>query len=297
MNHNALDLLEWAERELKRSDIDCARKDAELLFMDSFGARCEDIYLTKNFKLSWYRLNLFKHYVKLRTARYPLQYILKSAEFMGLLFTLEEGVFIPRPETELFVEKVIEYIKSIDKNEINIFEVGAGCGNIAISLTKNVSGCRIIGCDISNKALRVASRNARFHNVENNIKFVKSNFFEDFSNHYMNYFDIILSNPPYVRKSEIEYLQQEISYEDVISLDGGEDGLYFYKRILNEGTKYLKKDGIFAFEIGHDQAEEIARLIKNDGKFSAPAFFKDYNGYNRVVTVRMLNSKGENKIG
>jgi release factor glutamine methyltransferase len=262
--------------------------------MDSFGARYEDIYLSKNFKISRYRLNLFKHYVELRTARYPLQYILKNAEFMGLSFTLDEGVFIPRPETELLVEKVIEYIKLIGKNEVNVFEIGTGCGNIAISLTKNVTGCKILASDISDKALRVASRNARFPNVENNIEFVKSNFFENLPNHYINYFDIILSNPPYVRKSEIGYLQPEISYEDVISFDGGEDGLYFYKRILNDGAKYLKKDGIFAFEIGYDQREEIARLTKNDGRFSVPVFFKDYSGYERVVTVRML---GESKIG
>jgi len=226
---------------------------------------------------------------------------------MSLSFALEEGIFIPRRETELLVEKVIAYIKSIGKNEVNpvrdqyqkkarnisngvnIFELGVGCGNIAISLAKNVMDCKIIGCDISDKALQVASRNARFHNVENNIKFVKSNFFEALPNDYINYFDIILSNPPYVRKSEIGYLQPEISYEDTISLDGGEDGLYFHKRILNEGTKYLKKDGIFAFEIGYDQREGIRCLLKDNCRFQEPNFFKDYSGYNRVVIIRLLN--------
>lgn len=302
---SALNLIDWAEVELRRSDVKCARRDAEMLFMDTFDARREDLYLTEDYKVAPQRLNLFRRYVKIRASRYPLQYILKKTEFMGLAFALEEGIFIPRPETELLVERIIEYIKSKKRkrinpvrdvkdtkarrkisNGINILDVGTGCGNIAISLTKNVTRCRIMTSDISDKALKVAAKNARFHGVKKKIKFIKSSLFDKISSVFYNYFDIIVSNPPYVRKKDIGELQPEILYEDVITLDGGADGLYFYKHILNDGLKYLKKGGIFIFEIGYDQAKDIARLIKDDNRFSPPKFFKDYSGHNRIVLIQ-----------
>ena len=286
MDNITLNLIKWAETELKRSDIRCARGDAEALFMDSFSVQREDIYLMRDFKPSGYRLNLFKRYIKLRVSRYPLQYILKNTEFMGLPFALEEGVFIRRPETELLVEKVLEDIRSRHKKMTNILEIGTGCGNIAISLTKNVTDCKIIASDISDKALRVATRNARFHGVKKNIKFVKSDFFIKIPHIFYNYFDIIVSNPPYVRRIEIGGLEPELWYEDVTTLSGGEDGLYFYRRILNDGTRYLKKGGIFALEIGYNQAGDIKNVIKNDDRFSKTTFFKDYNGYDRVAIIK-----------
>ena len=293
------DLIKWAEAELVHSDIESFDIDTELLFMDSFGAHREDIYIMKSFKPTIHCIERFRHRVKLRASRYPLQYILKGAEFMGLHFKLKEGVFIPRPETELLVERVLEYIKStakirgecqqLDKTiseGVNILEIGTGCGNLAISLTKNVTDCKIIASDISDKTLRVAVGNARLHNVSERIEFIKSNFFDNISFIYYNYFDIILSNPPYVRRKEIGSLQPEISYEDIMALDGGEDGLYFYRRILNEGAKYLKGGGIFAFEIGYDQRNEIARLIRNDSTFFDTTFFRDYSGHDRVMITK-----------
>lgn len=287
MENTAVNLMKWAETELRRSDIKCARQDAEVLFMDSFNMRREDVYLMKNFRPSTHHLNRFRHYVRLRASRCPLQYILKNTEFMGLSFTLEGGIFIPRPETELLVEKVLEYIKSGSKERVNILEIGTGCGNIAISLTKNVTGCRIIASDISDKALKVAARNARFHGVKEDIIFIESDLFENLPGIYYNYFDVIIANPPYVRKRDLGDLEPEISHEDVMAIDGGEDGLYFYRRILNEGVRYLKKSGIFALEIGYDQAEDIASLIKNDGRFSEINFIRDYSGHNRVVIFRV----------
>ena len=286
MDNSALNLIRWAESELRLSDVACPHKDAEALFIDSFEMCREDIYLSKDFKPHMQRLNLFKRYVKLRASRYPLQYILKKTEFMGLPFLLEEGVFIPRPETEVLVERLIKEIESRRRKRVNVLDIGTGCGNIAISLTKNTTGCKIIASDISGKALKVAAKNARLHGAKKSIRFLKSRLFDKISSIFYNYFDIIISNPPYVRKRDIGKLQPEISHENVSALDGGEDGLYFYKRILSKGMRYLRKDGIFIFEIGYDQAEDLARLVKSDKRLSRSISFKDYSGHNRVALVR-----------
>jgi release factor glutamine methyltransferase len=308
MKNDALDLIRWAEERLRWSDIPCARHEAEVLFMGSFGMHREDIYRIEDFQPPVHHLETFKHHVRLRTFRYPLQYICKNTEFMGLLFELEEGVFIPRPETELLVMKTLEYINKIKNekvtnfgknkllknishpsctsNRINILEIGTGCGNIAISLTKNATECKIIASDVSDLALQVAVKNAQLHGVRKDITFIKSSFFENLSANYYGYFDIIVSNPPYIRREDIKHLQQEVSYEDILALDGGEDGLYFYRRILSEGVRYLEEHGIFAFEIGYDQAEELKNIIySNSRRFTEPVFYKDYSGYNRVVMV------------
>jgi len=300
---SALDLIVWAKNKLEHSNIRCAGRDAEILFMDSFNMSREDIYSRRDFQPSGYRLNRFRHYVKLRALRYPLQYVLNYTEFMGLTFKLKPGVFIPRPETELLVKKVLEEIKSgygpvrngcqkgNEKlfNEMDILDIGTGCGNIAISLTKNVSRCRIIASDISDKALKVAAKNARLHGINTKIKFIKSDFFSNIPPIFYNYFDIIVSNPPYIRRNDLKKLQPEIFYEDAKAIDGNEDGLYYFRRILNEGIRYSKEGGIFAFEIGYNQAKDVARLIRNNRIFSEPEFCEDCNGYNRVVITRVKN--------
>ena len=201
-------------------------------------------------------------------------------------FSLEEGVFIPRPETELLVEKILGIIGKMRKSRVNILEIGTGCGNIAISLTKMARGCKIIVSDVSRNALDVAKKNARVHRVKKDIKFVQSNYFDKISVIYYNYFDIIVSNPPYVIRSEIKTLQPEIAYEDIKALDGGADGIYAYRRILGEGTRYLKRGGALALEIGYNRRTAIERLLKNDGRFFEIDFYKDYNGYDRILIAK-----------
>lgn len=291
MDSDILKLIKWAREELKRSAVPRASRDAETLFMHSFDAKRENIYELQPFKVREDKVELFRQRVKLRASRLPLQYILKNTEFMGLELLLEEGVFIPRPETELLVEKVLENIKSMDKKRVNILELGTGCGNIAISLTKNASGCKIIASDIYDKALKIATKNARLHEVKKNIKFIKSNYFDKISPIYCNYFDIIVSNPPYIRRNDIKELEPELAYEDKRALDGGEDGLRAYKRILGEGTKYIKKYGVFIFEIGCNQASEIVRLIERDERFKESIVSKDYNGHDRVLIAKYHGRK------
>ncbi|MBN1871038.1 MAG: peptide chain release factor N(5)-glutamine methyltransferase, partial [Candidatus Omnitrophica bacterium] len=217
-------LIKWAEDELAMTSVENPRSDAESIFMHSFGMSREDVYLRKEFKPSDAQIKDFRKSVDLRATRYPLQYILKSVDFMGLRLSLEDGVFIPRVETELLVEKTIGIINLLGKKRINILEIGVGCGNIAISLTKNISGCKIIASDVSEKALKVATKNISKHGVRNKIRLIKSNVFDKISDVYYNYFDIILSNPPYVRRRDLKNLQPEVLRENRSSLDGGYDG-------------------------------------------------------------------------
>ncbi|MBL7071199.1 MAG: peptide chain release factor N(5)-glutamine methyltransferase [Candidatus Omnitrophica bacterium] len=288
-------LIKWGESELKKSDIKSATYDAETLFMDSFKASREDLFLGNDVKLPVKRLDLFRHYIALRASRYPLQYILNKVEFLGHDFILEEGVFIPRPETEILVERSTEHIISKGKKKVNILEIGTGCGNIAISLTKSIPGCRIIASDISSKALKTAAKNAKMHGAIKRIRFVKSDLFDNISSIFYDYFDIIISNPPYVRKRDLVTLQPELSHEDRRALDGGAGGIRFYKQILKEGVKYLKREGSFAFEIGYDQADEVEGIIRKDGRFLGPEFYHDHCGHKRVTIIGRGPSQGRGK--
>ena len=196
-----------------------------------------------------------------------------------------EGVFIPRPETEILIEKTAEIASGLGSRHLNILEIGTGSGNIAISLTKNVTNCRIIASDISDAALRTAFQNAKMNAVGNSIKFIKSDLFSNINSTYFTYFDIIISNPPYVRRGEIKGLQPEIAYEDIRALDGGDDGLDFYHRILDEGRRYLKAGGIFAFEIGCDQSGAITKIAEKYPELGRAETFKDYNGHDRIAII------------
>jgi release factor glutamine methyltransferase len=299
MDTTALNLIKWAEIKLENSGIECAGKNAEILFLDCFGIDYEDLVIMEDFRPAAHCLNLFRRYVDLRVERYPLQYILNSTEFMSLKFELEEGIFIPRPETELLVEKALEYIKrkkgkglktSMRQSlryakKLNILDIGTGCGNIAISLEKNIAGCKIVASDISEKAIRLAGRNAQSHGVSTDITFIKSDLFDKIPCSYYNYFDIIISNGPYVRESDMAHLQPEISHEDPAALNGGGDGLCFYRRLLEQGLKYLSGEGVFIFEIGYDQSGDMADFLEPNKRYGEPIFSKDYNGYDRVVKI------------
>ncbi len=265
------DLRVWAEERLERAGIDTAKREAALLL--SF---CPD-------SIS------FKRCVRRRAARYPLQYVLRGTEFMGLPLELRKGVFIPRPETELLVERILRKIEGINGQAIDILEIGTGSGNIAISLTKNVTNCKIIASDISDTALRTASRNALLNSVNEKIRFIKSDLFKNIPDTYLKYFDIVISNPPYIKRRGIKPLPPEISHEDVRALDGGADGLNFYRRIFRSGRRYLKPGGIFAFEIGYNQGPALRRMIKKYPDIGGIEIFKDYSGHDRIAITSNKN--------
>jgi release factor glutamine methyltransferase len=214
----------------------------------------------------------------------PIQYITGKTEFCGIDFAVDERVLIPRPETEHLVEKVIELASGCDK-ELKILDMCTGSGNIAISLTKSISNCRIVASDISEDALDVARCNAARNGVSDRIEFVKSDLFTN----VLGLFDIIASNPPYIARPDFDTLQKEVLREPRIALDGGDDGLEFYRNILSSSMLYLKPDGYVVFEIGYGQMSGILEIIKNIGQFKVAEVIKDWRGIDRIVVVTWIS--------
>ena len=220
----------------------------------------------------------------------PLQYIIGKEKFFGLDFMVNEHVLIPRPETEVLVETTLELINAIPNTLYSILDLGTGSGNIAISLTKNAHDCKIVASDISEKALEVARLNARLNGGSDNISFIKSDLFDDINGE----FDCIVSNPPYIAQYELETLQKEVLKEPLLSLDGGADGLDFYRRIFLEAPRYLKPGGYCVVEIGFGQLQGIRNIIEQTGR-SNLAFFKiltvkrDQYGIDRVIVAQWIN--------
>ena len=210
----------------------------------------------------------------------PLQHITHSQEFMKMNFYVNENVLIPRPDTEILVEEVINIDKKI--NAKKILDLCTGSGAIAISLAKYIENSQITAVDISEEALRIAKLNAVNNNVEDKITFVKSDLFE---NIVKEKYDIIVSNPPYIKKDFMKKLDKEVQQEPYIALDGGYDGLDFYRKIISEVYQYLKFKGYLCMEIGYDQKQEVFDIIKSQEKYSNTYSKIDLGGNDRIVVT------------
>ena len=261
--------------------------ETELLFTEILNYNQLDLYLNKDISLDKAQASLISEVLKRRIQGQPLQYILGKTEFMGLEFKVTPDVFIPRPETEILVETVIKQSSIIHhpSSVPNILDIGTGSGCIAISLAKLLSNVKIIATDISSSALKIAQRNALLNNLDDKIKFINSDLFTSYELRFTNY-DIIVSNPPYIPASEIEVLQAEIKYEPRIALDGGKNGLDFYRRIIKETPSYLKKGGFLIMEMGFNQREAIKNIFQKSRVFQIIEFVKDYNNIDRVVVAQ-----------
>jgi len=240
-------------------------------------------YLMLDFAVNDIRVKELFRSARRILAQEPIQYIIGYTEFSGLRFKVNRHVLIPRPETEILIDEVLAIInKQIDKNLL-MLDLGTGSGNVAISLTKLYKNCKIVASDIDSNALKVANENAKIHGVNDQIVFVASDLFKNLTC-YQGSFDFIISNPPYVDfKSSIN--TQSLSFEPKIALDGGDAGLFFYKKIFQQAKQYMKPDGILAFEIGYNQQKEIAKLAKTN-LFELIKISKDQNQIPRVLVFK-----------
>jgi len=224
-------------------------------------------------------VNSFKKNIESLKAGIPLQYITNKQEFMGLNFYVDSNVLIPQPDTEILVEEVI----GLCKEESNVLDLCTGSGAIGVSIAKNIKNAEVTMSDISDKALEIAKKNAINNEVIDKCKFILSDMFENIEDK----FDIIVSNPPYIKTEIITTLNKEVQNEPHLALDGGEDGLYFYKLIAENAYKYLNKDGILALEIGYDQKEEVIELLKKEGRYTEIYCKKDLAGNYRIIVCRL----------
>ena len=226
-------------------------------------------------------VNYFKAIKKLCQG-IPIQHITHRQEFMKMTFYVDENVLIPRQDTETLVEEVIKISKKIGAKKI--LDLCTGSGAIAVSLAKYIEKSQITAVDISKKALNVAKMNAKNNEVENKITFVESDLF---TNVKKEKYDIIVSNPPYIKKEVLKKLDKEVQKEPKIALDGGYDGLDFYRKIINKAEEYLKFNGYLCFEIGYDQKEDVEDLLKNEEKYTNIQCIKDLCDNDRVIIAKL----------
>lgn len=213
----------------------------------------------------------------------PLQYITHEQEFMGFKFYVDENVLIPQPDTETLVERAIEIVKDAQPitENINVLDMCTGSGAIAVSIAKLCKNIKICALDISDEALEIAKKNA-FKN-EANVEFFKSDMFENISKNAK--FDLIVSNPPYIKENVISTLSKDVQNEPLIALSGGIDGLDFYRIIANNAYKYLKYQGKVLVEIGYDQEESVENLFEQTHQYDKIRCIKDLSGNDRVIEI------------
>ena len=260
------------------------RLDVETLLQKVLGV--DRLYILLNLErvLSEDEEQLFNKFINERLNNRPIAYIVENREFMGLDFFVKEGVLIPRPDTEVLVEEVIELAKK--KGAKNILDIGTGSGAITVSLAKYLENVKVTSVDISDIALEIGKRNAISNEVDDRINFVKSDLFTNIDKETK--FDIIVSNPPYIKREVIETLDKQVKdYEPYNALEGGVDGLDFYRAITKQAKNYLKKGGILAYEVGHDQSEDVSKLMEMDG-YTNIYTLKDLQQIDRVVIGTVL---------
>lgn len=211
----------------------------------------------------------------------PLQYITNSQEFMKLNFFVNENVLIPQPDTEVLVEEVIKIAQIESKTKILDICTGSGC--IGVSLAYYLKNAKITMSDISKNAIEIAKKNAKENKVLEKTKFIKSDLFENIKEK----FDIIVSNPPYIETDVIKNLSKQVQNEPKIALDGGKDGLLFYRKLINEAPNFLNDNGYLCMEIGYNQKEKVIELAKQEETFSKIEAIKDLSGNDRVIICRI----------
>jgi release factor glutamine methyltransferase len=277
-----LKVIQWTTEYFKSKGFEQPRADAEVLLAHTLGMERVQLYLDYDKPLSFEELARFRGFVRRRAVYEPTQYITGKQEFWSLDFEVTPAVLIPRPETEVLVEKALEIAGT--KPSL-VLDLGAGSGAIAVSLAHERSGIRVIAADKSWSATEVARRNAVRNGVADRISFVVMNLFEAFEAGPL--FDLIVSNPPYVSDAELLDLPPEIAnYEPLSALrGGGKQGLALIRKILEGFHAHMKSEGSLLIEIGLGQAETLERSISEDlaGRFE---FIKDYSGIRRVLHVR-----------
>ena len=234
------------------------------------------ILLNQDLKLNSEQSQRLNDIINKRSNSYPLQYAIGEWEFYNLRLKVDERALIPRFETEI----IVDYIIKSDMKKDNILDIGTGTGAIALSLGKNIRNCQVLGSDIEEKALSLARENKELTKISN-VDFIKSDLFEYISGK----FDLIISNPPYIDKEDYGKLEKELYFEPKSALYGGEDGLFFYKKIINEASNYLNNEGHLIFEIGYDQKEFLNYLLKERG-FKSIINLKDFNDFDRFIIAQ-----------
>lgn len=279
---NIREAILWGAKSLKKAGVQTSRLDAELLM--SYALNCERSHLIaiREKMLSSDEIKTYRQFIEKRIKGIPIAYITGIKEFMGMDFVVNPSVLIPRPDTEILVESVIEEIKRIKAPWI--LDIGTGCGCIGISIARFVPDSIVCAVDASSPALEVAAFNAKRLSVDGRVFFYLGDLYSALPREFAHRFDAIVSNPPYIPSRNIKDLPLDVRSEPVLALDGGEDGLDFYRRIISGAPLYLKEEGILAFEVGYNQAQEVKSMMSSYSVYTV----KDLSGIERVVIGRRV---------
>ena len=280
---NALELINFGASELRRKKIGTSRLDSELLLSKILDKNREEILINLEQKICQKYFLKYKQLIQRRSQCEPIAYIVKEKEFWSKNFLVSTDTLIPRPETELIVEKLT---KIFEEKKISILDIGTGTGCILISLLSELKNSKGIGIDISKKALRIAEKNSEQHGMKNKIKF----FHKSLDSKFYQKFDLIVSNPPYIKKCEIKHLKEDVrKFEPRIALDGGNDGLDLIKKVIYKSKYILKVKGMLALEIGNEQFNKVSKILKKNN-FKIEHIIKDYKDNIRGIISTQIGN-------
>ena len=276
------ELLNQGTIMLKNEDVDGPKNKARAILQYTLKKSKEYTIIYDTKEVTQKQRDEFVKNIKRLISGEPLQYITGVQEFMKINFIVTKDVLIPQPDTEILVEEAIKIANRLD-NPL-ILDLCTGSGAIAVSLAKNIPNAKIVATDISKKALEIAKQNAKLNGVLNNIDFIESNLFDKIKNIK---FDIIVSNPPYIETDEIKKLPKDVRQEPTIALDGGKDGLDFYRKIFAKGNEYLNRQGYLCVEIGYNQKEAVRKIIEKKERYVQTYCIKDLCQNDRVIVTQI----------
>ncbi len=277
----ASEIIKIGSNLLKEKKIQSHILDSELLLSKTLNKSREEILINLDQKIGKKNISTFKEFLKRRSKCEPIAYILEEKEFWSNKFFVTKDTLIPRPETELLVEKLL---KMYDGKKISILDIGTGSGCIIISLLYNLKKSKGIGIDISKKAISAAKKNAFRYKLFNRIKLLNKSL----ENIFEKKFDLIVSNPPYIKRKDIKNLSEDIKkYEPIMALDGGNDGLDLIKKVIYKSRKILKINGTLALEIGNEQIKKVSKILI-DNNFRVKNLITDYKNNVRCVIANHI---------
>ena len=277
-----LKLINNGSKQLKDKNIYSYKLDSEILLSEALNQTREKTLINLNKRIEPKKINDFYKFIERRSSKEPIAYILKKKEFWSKNFLVDYNTLIPRPETELMVEKIVKIFKT--KN-IFVLDIGTGTGCILLSILSELKNSKGIGIDISSKAIKIASANSKKHKLTQRTKFYKRSLDEI----YHNRFDLIVSNPPYIMRKDIKNLNEDIKkFEPKLALDGGNDGLDVIKKVIYKSKYILKIKGMLALEIGNEQFKKVSKILKSN-RFKTRYLVKDYRENIRCILSTLEN--------